>query len=85
MGQLLVSQQFDKDGIHLTSDSGFIFIESIQKACEEVFEAINVESESVKTTPVETKTNLKGLVSVLKNRIEADNLMFARLRDKISR
>ncbi len=44
-----------------------------------------MESESVKTTPVETKTNLKGLVSVLKNRIEADNLMFARLRDKISR
>ncbi len=80
-----MSQLFDKDGIHLTPATGFIFIESIHKACEEVFEAINVESESVKTTQEETKTNLEGLVSVLKNRFEADNLMFARLRDKISR
>jgi hypothetical protein len=32
-----------------------------------------VESESVKTTQEETKTNLKRLVSVLMNRFEADN------------
>jgi hypothetical protein len=71
-------QQFDKDGIHLTSDSGVIFLEAILKSAGEVFEAIEIPEEENAESP-----DLKGLVSILKTRFEADNMMFARLREEV--
>jgi len=78
-------QQFEKDGIHLTKESGSIFVESILKTAEEVFTAVTVESEDVVNdgaakAPVQ---DLDGLVSVLKKRFESDNMMFARLREEV--
>jgi hypothetical protein len=75
-------QQFEKDGIHLTPDSGNIFVEAILKTCEEIFESINVEP-NADSSKEETKMDMDGLVSVLKTRFEADNLMFARLREEV--
>jgi hypothetical protein len=71
-------QQFEPDEIHLTKDSGAIFVEAILKASEEVFEAIQVEEEQDGGVQ-----DIGGLVSVLKTRFEADNLMFARMREEI--
>jgi hypothetical protein len=49
------------------------------KTSEEIFEAINLDADKKKDSPNE----FDGLVSVLKTRFEADNLMFARLREEI--
>jgi hypothetical protein len=76
-------QQFDKDGIHLTKDSGVIFVESILKSCEEVFEAVDIGAGTEGQSADGTKSDFDSLVSVLKCRFEADNLMFARLREEI--
>ena len=75
-------QQFEKDGVHLTPDSGNIFVEAILKSCDEVFESINVEP-NADTSGDGKKIDLDGLVSVLKTRFESDNLMFARLREEV--
>ena len=77
-------QQFEKDGVHLTAESGANFIEVILKAAEEIFNAIEINSE--KPGEYEHKgdpTDLAGLVSILKTRFESDNMMFARLREEI--
>ena len=74
-------QQFESDGIHLTPDAGYIFVESILKTSEEIFEAANVDDEDQPRT--EGAQDVGGLVSVLKARFEADNLMFARIREEI--
>ena len=78
-------QQFEKDGIHLTKESGSIFVESILKSAEEIFNAETVETED-ETNEGTTKApaqDLDGLVSVLKKRFESDNMMFARLREEV--
>ena len=77
-------QQFEKDGIHLTKDSGFLFVESTLKSAEEIFNAVNIEK-NTEATPnqEEAEPDLKGLVSILKSRFEADNMMFARLREEV--
>jgi hypothetical protein len=75
-------QAFDKDGVHLTEQSGQIFVESILKSAAEVFKAIEVNptvEEAGKDDPVD----VKDLIPVLKARFEADNMMFARLREEI--
>ena len=72
-------QQFDKDGIHLTEGSGIIFIESVLRSAEEIFEAVDVPDDVNDQSP----EDLKGLVSILKTRFEADNMMFARLREEV--
>jgi hypothetical protein len=72
-------QQFDKDGIHLTEGSGVIFLESILKSSEEIFEAIQVPDDVNDQSP----DDLKGLITILKTRFEADNMMFARLREEV--
>ncbi len=71
-------QQFESDEIHLIPDSGAIFVEAILKASEEIFDAIQVEEEQVGGVQ-----DFGGLVSVLKTRFEADNLMFARMKEEI--
>jgi len=71
-------QQFEKDGIHLTSGSGNIFVEETLKSCKEVFEAVQLDDEQVGGAQ-----NLDGLVSILKTRFDGDNLMFARLREEM--
>jgi hypothetical protein len=83
-------QAFDKDGIHLTEDSGQIFVESILKAAEEIFSAVDVNSEKTESSigePAEAtfgeSMEVKDLIPVLKARFESDNLMFARLREEI--
>jgi hypothetical protein len=74
-------QQFEKDGIHLTADAGVIFVESILKLSEEIFDAAQVDDDE---TPKTGGSNeMTALVSVLKTRFEADNLMFARIREEI--
>jgi hypothetical protein len=75
-------QQFEKDGIHLTLDSGLIFIESILKVAEEIFNAEGVAGEPKEDTTAQP-TDLNGLINVLKSRFESDNMMFARLREEI--
>jgi hypothetical protein len=77
-------QQFEKDGVHLTKDSGVIFVESTLKSAEEIFNAVNIEK-SAEATPnqEEAEPDLKGLVSILKLRFEADNMMFARLLEEV--
>jgi hypothetical protein len=76
-------QQFDKDGVHLTSESGHIFVESVLKSSEEIFNAVNVGNESESETKEEAVPDMGGLVSVLKKRFESDNMMFARLREEV--
>jgi len=83
-------QQFEKDGVHLTEDSGQIFVESVLKLAEESFAAINIDSEDEIGTSNGDKTQTEDnndqygeLVKVLKSRFEGDNLMFARLREEI--
>ena len=74
-------QQFEKDGIHLTQESGTIFIEAILKSSEEIFVAINLDADEDQGG--QGVKDLGGLVSVLKTRFESDNLMFARMREEI--
>ena len=80
-------QQFEEDGIHLTADSGFIFVEQILKSSEEIFNAVEVNEEQMEDrtedTHGETPVNLGQLVETLKTRFEADNMMFARLREEV--
>jgi hypothetical protein len=81
-------QAFEKDGIHLTEDSGHNFIESILRSAEEVFKAIEInpnetESETEHEVKTEEPVDVKDLIPVLKARFEADNMMFARLREEI--
>jgi hypothetical protein len=79
-------QQFEADEIHLTSDSGFIFVEEILKSAEEVFNAVEVNEESSDRDEQAHKgppTEVSKLVATLKRRFEADNMMFARLREEI--
>jgi hypothetical protein len=56
-----------------------IFLESILKSSEEVFEAVQVPDDVKDQSP----DDLKGLISILKTRFEADNMMFARLREEV--
>ena len=84
-------QAFDKDGIHLTEDSSQIFVVTILKAAEEIFTAVDVNSERTESTTDETteaafgdSMEVKDLIPVLKARFESDNLMFARLREEIN-
>jgi hypothetical protein len=74
-------QQFEKDVIHLTEASGQIFIESMLKKAEEIFTATNIDSDE--ETGESSGDQYGKLVAVLKTRFEADNLMFARLREEI--
>ena len=74
-------QQFEKDGIHLTADAGVIFVESILKLSEEIFDAAQVDDDETPKTG--GSDEMTALVSVLKTRFEADNLMFARIREEI--
>ena len=81
-------QAFEVDGVHLTEDSGHIFIESILKSAEEVFKAVEInpnetESEAESEVKKEDPVDVKDLIPVLKARFEADNMMFARLREEI--
>jgi hypothetical protein len=74
-------QAFEKDGIHLTQESGNIFVETILKSAGEIFSAVEInpgeETETGETMDV------KALLPVLKARFEADNMMFARIREEM--
>jgi hypothetical protein len=80
-------QQFEKDGIHLTDDSGFIFVETLLKVAEEIFNSEDLtggpNGEKASKPEAEKPVDLAGLVNVLKTRFESDNMMFARLREEI--
>jgi hypothetical protein len=79
-------QQFETDGVHLTKDSGFLFVEAALRSAEEIFNAVNVEKpaeDSTNQEGAEAEPDMKGLVSILKLRFEADNMMFARLREEV--
>jgi hypothetical protein len=76
-------QQFEKDGVHLTKDSGYLFVESALRSAEEIFNAVNIEKMETTTSQEEPEPDIKGLVSILKQRFEADNMMFARLREEV--
>jgi hypothetical protein len=80
-------QQFEKDGIHLTEDSGFIFGETLLKVAEEIFNLEDLsgkpKGEKASQPEAEKPVDLAGLVNVLKTRFDSDNMMFARLREEI--
>ena len=77
-------QQFEKDGVHLTKESGLLFVETTLRSAKEIFDAVNIEKDAdVTANQEEAEPDLKGLVSILKRRFEADNMMFARLREEV--
>jgi hypothetical protein len=87
-----LSQQFENDGIHLTSTSGRAFLDLALGAAEDFFEADNVD---LTTEPVHANVGAGGsglegairriekLESAMDERKESDNLMFARMREEI--
>ena len=88
----VLSQQFDKDGIHLTPASGKIFLDLTLGAAEEFFDADNVDltSETAQAADEMAGSGLEGVIKRIERlesdsveRKESDNLMFARMREEI--
>ena len=80
-------QQFEQDGVHLTADSGICFIEDILGKGERAFKAINVDltadPEPGEVTLATTNSRIDDMVDRLTMRFDADNLMFARIREEL--
>ncbi len=88
------SQQFEKDGVHLTRTSGEGFVEAILNAAEKVFEASFVDlddKEDVVTKnkgkPPKAKLSVEDRVDKLELEVGEirwnDNLLFARTREEL--
>jgi uncharacterized membrane protein YgcG len=73
--------------VHLTADSGICFIEDILGKGERAFKAINVDltadPEPGEVTLATTNTRIDDMVDRLTMRFDADNLMFARIREEL--
>ena len=76
-------QAFEKDGIHLTPESGLIFVESILKSASEIFSSVEINPDEEAAATTEEPMDMKNLLPVLKARFEADNMMFARMREEL--
>jgi hypothetical protein len=86
-------QQFEEDGVHLTMDSGLCFLEDILKKGEAAFKAVNIDltsdplpggSGSGETATLDsTNRRIDDVVGRLTMRFDADNLMFARIREEL--
>jgi len=85
-------QQFEKDGVHLTDDSGFCFLEDILSKGEKAFtaETINLEpnnsdnlNKGEAMTIENTNQRIDDMVGRLTARFDSDNLMFARIREEL--
>jgi DNA replication protein DnaD len=78
-------QQFDKDGIHLTEDSGICFIEDILSKSEKAFKSVtvNLTTDNGDVTIESTNRRIDDMVGRLTMRFDSDNLMFARIREEL--
>ena len=78
-------QAFEKDGVHLTQESGLIFVDTILKSAGEIFNAveINPDGDADAAADPGEPMDMKDLLPVLKARFEADNMMFARMREEL--
>jgi hypothetical protein len=88
----VLSPQFDKDGIHLTSTSGKIFLDLTLSAAQDFFDAHNVDLTFEATEAAGAMAGsgleraikrIEKLESAIDERKESDNLMFARMREEI--
>jgi hypothetical protein len=87
------SQQFEKDGVHLTRDSGSAFVEAILGAAESVFQASYVnlgeddDAEEDRNRVPKKKPSVEERVGRLEVEVEErrwnDNLLFARTREEL--
>jgi hypothetical protein len=83
-------QQFEPDGVHLTADSGQIFIEGLLSKAEIFFSAdlVNLEEEEIIINDESSITDnltlrLDRLEAQVKTRQMEDNLIFARIREEM--
>ena len=78
-------QQFEKDGVHLTEDSGVCFIEDILNKSEKAFKAVTIDLTPDAASPTIESTNqrIDDMVGRLTMRFDSDNLMFARIREEL--
>jgi hypothetical protein len=84
-------QVFEKDGVHLTVDSAVCFLEDILKKAELAFNAVNIdltknsgpEASGGMATLEGTNRRLDDMVDSLSRRFDADNMMFARIREEL--
>jgi hypothetical protein len=83
-------QQFEEDGVHLTVDSGVCFLEDILGKGEVAFKAVNIDltkdsrpGASNVLTLDSTNSRIDDMVDRLTMRFDADNLMFARIREEL--
>jgi hypothetical protein len=83
-------QQFEQDGVHLTAESGQIFIEGLLGKAEIFFSAalVNLEDEEIIINDESSITDkltqrLDRLEAQVRTRQEEDNLIFARIREEM--
>jgi hypothetical protein len=83
-------QQFEEDGVHLTVDAGVCFLEDILGKGEVAFKAVNIDltkdsrpGASNVLTLDSTNSRIDDMVDRLTMRFDADNLMFARIREEL--
>jgi hypothetical protein len=82
-------QIFEKDGVHLTVDSAVCFLEDMLGKAELAFNAVNINltKNSGPDAPGRvaslegTNRRIDDMVDSLSRRFDADNMMFARIRD----
>ena len=84
------SQTFEDDGVHLTADSGKIYVEAILKAAEQSFKAEYVDlgedrnsDETGRKAEGDVEVRLRKLESETEERRWNDNLLFARTREEL--
>jgi hypothetical protein len=78
-----ISQQFEHDGVHLTAAAGRIFIEKILLESEKFFNHASNGGEEEGATLEGTVSRIEKLEQDVANRFNADDLMFARIREEL--
>jgi hypothetical protein len=82
-------QVFEKDGVHLTVDSAVCFLEDMLGKSEIAFNSVSIDL--TKTTGAtghgatldDTNKRIDDMVDSLSRRFDADNMMFARIREEL--
>jgi hypothetical protein len=82
-------QVFEKDGVHLTVDSAVCFLEDMLGKSEIAFNSVSIDLTKATgtsghgTTLGDTNRRIDDMVDSLSRRFDADNMMFARIREEL--
>jgi hypothetical protein len=82
-------QVFEKDGVHLTVDSAVCFLEDMLGKSEIAFNSVSIDLTKATgasghgTTLGDTNKRIDDMVDSLSRRFDADNMMFARIREEL--